>query len=661
MLKFRHWKTLVGSEGEVEGLFRTHFHHQKYNPNNPTREESVQEHIFGGPFNDYLPYKNHDLNESIGGRGRARPKNRLRVIVRNDSNLGPAGLVVPRHILEGAKNSSGGRLDGMNEINKKRADVYGPEHREPLSGGKMLDIHRSALEEHFAKPEQEQIKAEKKALGRLRSAGHISHGADTLDEGEKTDTVHHEFDEKGRSFIAKSAKGIAGHSFYTSGVGKNQKHHIINTCAGQTVGCCGGVDAHNVADTSKGTCFAPKSEIQYAGAAIRRHCQTQAMVDPKMTKDWILSHVGSLRRFAGKADKQNERALFRPNVLNEMDRGSSALGIGHLNNQRESKGLPPIVSNSYGKTTERHDPENNIHVTYSNTGPKVKRTGTGTYEISENIRRDPTRVLQTVQATNKSGVHLKTASGENAPPKGTYMVISVHRGSDIDKSYQKHTNAIKYWSTGTPEHNLSEEEKKKPAEAHYDGGGKPTTPDKAHYGHTTLTDENGQKQRFHYQMQHVLHPRMVSVGSSYVDVDGNKITERQYDALKSEQKKAYTGKDHVIPTDSRFKDEEYLPKDRYKSPTGKNAGHILVTSPTISTTNEQHHSSFTHHVDDQTVEEIKNNGGVHEIDKPEDQLTARGHEYQSAKPIARPLTIITHTSGKKSTRLNEENSKHANV
>jgi hypothetical protein len=606
-----------------DGLFMTHFDHKKHNPDNPTREESVQEFLFGA--NDYLPYKSdtHYFKESI----EEHPENPKRVVVHNDGKSGPAGLVVPRHILEGAKGKGGARIQGMNEINEMRAKVYGSEHRDPLPQGKMLAIHKESLAEHFAKPEAEQIKAEHEALGRLRAAGHLSKSSDTLDEGEKTDTVHHEFDEKGRSFIAKSAKGIAGHSFYTSGSGKDQKHHVINTCAGQTKGCGGGVDAKNIADTSKGTCFAPKAEIQYAGAAIRRHCQTQAMADPKMTKDWIIAHTGSLRRFAEEADRGKKRALFRPNVLNEMDRGSSSEALHHLNKQRKGKGLPPVVSNSYGKTNEQHDPENNSHVSYSNTGPKVKKTPEGPKEVPENIRRDSMRVQQTVTATDKSGNHHTNREGQKTPPKGSYMVISAKRGSDTDKAYQKNTKAIKYWSAGTPEHKWSEEEKKKPPEAHYDDEGKITSPDKAHYGHKTLTDETGQKVRFHYQMQHVLHPRLVSVG------------------------KNSDGSDHMIPTDSRFKDEEYLPKNRFKSPTGKNAGHILVTTPTHSTSNEQHHTSFTHHVDDNTVAEIKKNKGVHEIDKPEDQMAAKGHEYEATKPVAKPMTIITHTSRGKSTPI----------
>jgi hypothetical protein len=600
-----------------DGYFKTHFEPQMHDPNNPTREEQVQEFIFG--TNDYLPFSSSkpfrsSLRESIENH----PENSKRVIVRNDGKSGPAGLVVPRHILEGAK-----KVPGMNEINEMRARVYGSEHREPLPDGKMLEIHKQTLDEHFAKPEHEQLKAERESLSRLRDAGHISKGTDTLDEGEKTDTVHHEFDEKGRSFIAMSAKGIAGHSFYTSGSGKDQKHHIINTCAGQTKGCGGGVDAHNVADTSKGTCFAPKAEIQYPGAAIRRHCQTQAMADPKMTKDWIIAHVGSLRKFAEKADRQSKRALFRPNVLNEKDRGSSAAALYHLNKQRATKGLPSVISNSYGKTNEEHDPENGVHITYSNIGPKVKPTPHGPREVPENIKRDPLRVQQTVTATDKAGNHLVNREGNHTPPKGSYMVISAKRGGDTDQAYQKHTKALKYWSAGIPEHKWSEQEKAKPEEGHYDGEGKPTTPDKAHYGHKTLTDETGGRVRFNYQMQHILHPRLVPVG------------------------KNADGFPHMIPTDSRFKDEEFLPKKRFKAPNGKNAGPILVTTPTHSTSNKQHHTSFTHHVDNETVQQIKRNGGVHEIDKPEDQMTAKGKDYQTSAPIAKSMQTIVHsTKGK---------------
>jgi hypothetical protein len=51
---------------------------------------------------------------------------------------------------------------------------------------------------------------------------------------------------------------------------------------------------------------------------------------------------------------------------------------------------------------------------------------------------------------------------------------------------------------------------------------------------------------------------------------------------RKENKK--TGKmemvEHMIPTDSRFKDEDFLPKNRFKTNHGKEAGHILMTTTT---------------------------------------------------------------------------------
>lgn len=604
----------------LDGYFMSHFDPDRHNPNSMTREEMVQSNHFG--HNDFIPFSNSDtsLQEAI----KEYLQNPKRVVIHNDSDKGPAGLVVPKHILQGAINI---KVTGMNEINKMRAKVYGSEPREPLSLGKMINLHETALEEHFSRPEHEQVRAEKDSLKRLREAGHISSGKDTLDEGEKTDTVHHETDEHGRTFIAMSAKGIAGHSFYTSGEGESQTHHIINTCAGQTKGCGGGIDAKNVADTSKGTCFAPKAEIQYPRAAIRRHCQTQAMVDPAMSKDWIVAHVGSLRRFGEKADKEGKRALFRPNVLNEMDRGSSAAALYHLNKHRKSNGRPSIISNSYGKTNELHDPENDVHITHSNIGPKAKiKIGESTpSEIGENVRRDEMRVQQTITATNKSGKDLVNRDGNKVPPKNSYMVISAKRDSATDQAYQKATKAIKYWGAGIPEHKWSDSERTKPHEGHFDGEGRITTPDKAHYGHTTVTGQDGLKYRYHYQMQHILHPRLVPVGN-------NK-----------------DGSPHMIPTDSRFKDHEFLPNDskRFKSPNGKITGAILVTTPTHSTSNEQHHTSFTHHVDDSTVEQIRKNNGVHEIDHPSHQIAAQGREFNADKPEARPMqSIITPSKSK---------------
>lgn len=560
--------------------------------NEVSHEQHIQDKLFG--VNDYIPFKHaHTLTESyIVESVEDHPDNDKRLVFRGSGRGSDAnGLVVPKHMWEGGKTAV-----GMRERNKLRAKVYGGENRDPLTLGQIEKTHKQTLDEHFAKPKSEQITAEKAAVARLQSAGHLGKNGDTTDKGEKTDTVNHEYDEQGRSFVAAASKGVAGHALYTSGHGENERHHVLNTCPAQTTGCGGGVDANGMADTQKGTCFAPKAEAQYADAAIKRACHEQAKHDPAMTSDWILSHTHSLRNRADAADKKNKRFLFRPNVVDETDRSSRHV-INHLNAQRateanpkrsgESK--PPIVANSYGKTNELHDPENNYFVTHSNIGPKVKSGGS----IPENIRRDDQRIRSTISATQgASGKDTVNDEGKKTPPKGSYMVTNMRRGSALDKAYQSNISHIKYWSAPREEHELSASEKAEGPEGHYDGNGNATTPDKAHYGHKTI---NGR--RYDYQKQHVLHPRLVKV-------DG-----------------------HEIPTDSRFKDEDFLPKERFKSKNGKTPGGILVTTPTLSTSIEQHHSTFTHHVGPETIEHAKMNNGEHEIDKPEDQEAARGKQY----------------------------------
>lgn len=564
-----------------------------------TPEEMAQDKIFGG--NDYVPLSDTThlgvhLREAI----MPHESNPKRIIVTASNEDGHAGaakaLVIPRHTWYG-----GNKAKGMSHINQLRAKVYGSENRPPLSLGQIEKIHKETLDEHFAKPIHEQLAAEEAALGRLKEAGHLSDDALTTDEGEKTDTVKHEYDEQGRNFRAVSSKGVAGHAMYTSGAGENEKHYILNTCPGQTVGCGGGVDSSGLADTLKGTCFAPRAEQQYVGAAVRRACHEQAKHDPAMTKDWIIAHTGSLRRGAETADKKNQRFLFRPNVLDETDRTSRYV-IKHLNKQRagqynkkmKQQGLPPIIGNSYGKTNELHDPENNYYVTHSNVGPKVKSGGL----IPENIGRDAQRIRSTILATNAAGKDFVNDEGNKTPPKNSYMVMNVKRDSPLDKSFQSTVNRIKYWSTGKDVSTLSKEDQAMGNEAHFDGQGNKTTEDKAHYGHVTV---NGK--RYEYQRQHVLHPRLVNV-------DG-----------------------HMIPTDSRFMDDKFLPANRFMTKTGKKAGAILVTTPTTSTSDLQHHTIFTHHVDEQTIEKAKSNGGEYEVDSPEAQEAAAGRIYAAPQPI----------------------------
>jgi hypothetical protein len=524
-------------------------------------------------------------------------KNPKRIMFTSDAPGKVKGIVTPRHMWEGGNGKGGIHIPGMEEINEARANVYGAENREPLTVGKMANIHQNTLAEHFQKPLQQQMADESAALGRLRAAMHIGKTANTLDESEKLDTVRHEYDDQGRSYLAYGAKGTAGHTVYTSGHGDNRKFHVVNTCAGQTGGCGGGVDKNGIVDTSGGACFAPNAEAQYVGAAVRRAAHEQAKFDPAMTQDWVLAHTGSLRAAANKSDKYNKVTLFRPNIVDETDRSTRHV-IRGLNKQRLAEGKPAIIANSYGKTAELHDPENGYFVTYSNTGPKTKLGAS----IAENISRDKSRVHATVMANEASGKDYVNEDGNLTPPKNSYAVTDVQRGSDLDKRMQGAFTHVKYWTAGRSENSLSPEEMSEGAEGHYDGSGNPTSPDASHYGHATL---NGM--RYDYQRQHILHPRLVHVGE-------NKDRSP-----------------HMIPTDSRFKDDDYLPKDRFMTKNGKQAGAVLLTTPTTSTSSIGHQSSFTHHVDDANISHALDNNGEYEIDPPAQQQASAGNEYKPPK------------------------------
>ena len=534
-----------------------------------------------------------------------------RILVKGQGPGGVTGIVIPHHMLHGRSwiNKKGNKVvvPGLKDINKARAEVYGAEHRPPLTIGHIGKIHKQTLEEHFAKPVKEQIAAEKEALARLRQAKHIGAKANTLDESEKLDTVRHEYDEEGRPHVGYASKGVAGHALYISGHGKDAKYHILNTCPGQTEGCGGGTDSKGVVDTSKGTCFAPNSESQYVHAAVRRATHTQAKHDPAMTRDWILAHSGSMRDVANKADKKNERLLFRPNVVDETDVSSDDL-ITHLNEQRKHESKPSIISNAYGKTNTKHDPEHGIFKTHSNVGPKVKKNES----IAENIGRDKARVRETIVAAENNGKDYTNKKGNKTPPKGSYMVTDVKRNSPLSKQMEEHITHAKYWSAGRHEHELTPEEKAEGPESHFGPNGKPTSEDKAHYGHRTLNDL-----RFDYQRQHILHPRLVNV------------PERKKNKKTGEMQTV----EHMIPTDSRFMDTKFLPENRFKTKNGKEAGHILMTTPTESTSNLGHETSFTHHVNQKHIEHAMANNGEYEIDKPEEQIKAADKEYRAPQSI----------------------------
>jgi hypothetical protein len=170
----------------------------------------------------------------------------------------------------------------------------------------------------------------------------------------------------------------------------------------------------------------------------------------------------------------------------------------------------------------------------------------------------------------------------------------------------------KYWSTGRAHRELDEDEQREGPEGHYGPGNKPTTPDKAHYGH-----ETHEGLRFDYQKQHILHPRLVNV--------------------PERKKNKSTGKmenvEHMIPTDSRFKDDEFLPKNRFKTKNGKVAGAIVMTTPTESTSNVGHQTSFTHHVNESHIAHALKNNGEYQIDTPQEQIASKDKEYTTPQPI----------------------------
>ena len=553
-------------------------------------------------------------------KGGAVEDQSTRITIPAEGFGGVKGITVPRHMWEGKTYGGTGpkqgkKVEGMRDLNEARAEVYGSEHRPPLTIGQVGSLHKKILKSHFGLPIHEQTANEEAALDRLRKAKHIGSNADTLDTSEKLDTVKHEHDEQGRTYEGFASKGVAGHSLYTSGHGNDSKKYAINTCPGATVGCSGGVDKNGIVDTSKGTCFAPNAEQQYVNAAVRRAAHEQAKHDPKMTEDWILAHTGSLRKVSNDLDKKNIRTLFRPNVVDETDVSSRHV-IKGLNDQRKAEGKPSIVANSYGKTNELHDPENGYYVTHSNIGPKTKQGKS----ISENIDRDKQRVRSTITASNASGKDFVNEQGNKTPPKGSYMVTNVRRDSPEDEAMQKHIKYAKYWSTGRPVQELSKEEKAEGNEAHYGSDHEPTTKAKGHYGHRVH-----EGQRYEYQKQHILHPRLVNV------------PERKLNKETGETETV----EHMIPTDSRFKDEDFLPKDRFVTRNGKQAGAILMTTPTKSTPIFQHHTSFTHHVGPEQIAHAKKNKGEYEIDAPEAQVAAAGKEYVPPQPV----TIVRKAEG----------------
>jgi len=630
---------------------------QHFNADEADHEDTVQNKMrHDQKRHDYVTRRpgqalpGESLNEStaLPNGVQLHPTNPKRTIVQHtaDARTSAASSVeIPTAIIRGA-NVSGGKgkpnilYPGVPDSNAKRREVYGDEHHKPLTVGQVRLKHEAVSEEHFEKSESEQHEAELKAMARLHAAGHLRgydpskptpHPDDkegrkgkgkrafkelqtpTLQPGEKTDTAHYETDEHGQQHSVQSSKMIAGHSSYSTGSAEDEKQSVISTCPHQTKGCGGGVSESGEANPKAGSCFAPKSEQQYGAAAINRHLATQAMHDPRMTSDWALAHIHSLKNHAANAIGEGKRPMYRPNVVSENQDGDHA-HIANINKQIREKDpknghKKTIISNSYGKGEKEQDVHNGIHVTYSNGGAKTKDG----LNVSDNQTRDARRIRQTITSQTASGKKITNKDGQEQPAKGSYAVHDIPRGSPDDKRFQDHITHAKYWDAGTKEQLLSDEDAKKPDEGHYDADGKATTPENAHHGHKTVTREDGERVRYTYQKQHVQHPRLVQTPKG------------------------------PMPTDSRHHDEKFLPdrasKERYKGPKGAVPGGIMATSATKSTKGDELKGSFLHPVQkhiEKILDHAKKNNGEWEIDKPEDQEAARGkgeYEEPTKKPV----------------------------
>jgi hypothetical protein len=378
-----------------------------------------------------------------------------------------------------------------------------------------------------------------------------------------------------------------------------------------------------------------------------------------MTADWILAHTGSLRNAAQAADRAGKNFLFRPNVVDESDQ-TSRIAIANLNQQRQQFNktflpqlnaerikkkrkpldeLPDIISNSYGKTGELHDPENGVHITFSNIGPKVKHG----MAIRENISRDRARVGETIKAQINSGRDFVNEQGNLTPPKNSYFVTNVKRYTPLDHAMQEAFKYAKYWSAPrTVSHgegmgsDLTPAELAQGPEGHYDGDGNPTTPENAHYGHKTIGN-----MRFDYQKQHIIPPRQIEMREKVkvpeLDKDGNPKMLRGEPVYKrgANGKHLTVEKTHHIASDSRFLDNNFFPpaEERYRSSTGKIAGGLLVTTPTTSTSYVGRNTPFTHHVGEEDIAHALANNGEYVVDAPEKQIAAMGKQYVQPQEV----------------------------
>lgn len=437
-------------------------------------------------------------------------------------------------------------------------NTYGPADQEPPSEGTLKARVNKRFDELAAMNPKDRRAAYQAANSRAKAAK-ISH---PLSGNDKTDTA--------QDIPTKSAP----HGHITLGMSMTPdtaRHYTSpdcstyqerNTCSGSTSGCRQG-------------CLAKHGNYEFATNKGHMDVRTQSMThNEAATADHATRIFQALETAHKKAKAQGKQVLTRFSVTDDSGANIHADAV--------SKHFPEIAQMGYTKRmSTRHDPANNVHTIFSDTGPMVKRDSTGKVTPNEeNIKRRPVIQKATVDRGMPSYVVFnKRRPGATAGPDDHDRQVYNETLSKLKtvRRYEPHP------STPAPGESM---------EYHHEHG----------YGRVKVGEgENARSYRYQD------HP----VADKIKDVHGEEMFPADHDARNAD-------------TSSRT----------FLSPSGKKVGHVVAAFATASTSNKDLSSGFFHH-----TENIDHNGIYHD-GHPAEMAKARATEAaEKPKEVNGPTSI----------------------
>ena len=570
---------------------------------------------------------------------------------------GVKGVVLPTHMLYGIP-AKGAHVDARGKAKRAskaipgmlghyagNVETYG-EFGPPVTHAEDLTRSEELYSNHFDLSDEEQKAREKEARARV--------GRKIMQGSPKAETVNGILNNNGVPYEGMSGpKQVSGHAVMLSGNPDNPDIHVKNMCHGQDT-CGGKLDACGNIDVSKGPCFGGQQPKIYPSAAVSRglnsnfHSTNSGPLQHH--EDLKLAYLNEVRQAHKKATKRGHALSLRSDTTSEADTVTEAL-VRHFNKELERKRAASkdggkthngeLIGENidlvrYSATGKMNDPKNNIHTTHSDKGGSVVKdvAGDGSWKKNpEGKRKEKFDIQMTSTGTTPNGEAHKNDEGEITPMHHKYLVVgNVDRHSDKETKMRdaihterRHTSPIDL----TDEHNRtkSQEARHDAAQArvetagmkegewkHFNGEGKETTEDKAHYGYSHI---GGKIRR--YQNHHVIPMRVDK------DEETGKITPTDDRQNDERELNAKLKKEHSERFKSHLVGRKKIGVTTERQGNQLNVGGTIMATPvpgSVNKSNMPNSQRMLYDVDDSDIEKAKNGFGIWDTNHPINQEAA---------------------------------------